>query len=250
MTATATGDGDALVLYGSDFNYRAERTSFRGGIAHFAIMPPDDHDDFKVSVMLGSLSPGQAATTKVVVRPQKHLLHLRVTSTKSTYQRGETVRFSVHVTDWRGTGEAASVLASATKATAATIAVALARPNAAYDALYTPQSPNGDYVVSLHSPGSPRISYLYPTASPSPTLSPLLPPQSAPTPQPTPAAQSSALEAQTIFWRNDLSTDAAGDAVVSIPLRQTASPGLYLFHVLALTKDAKVGEAYAWIRAR
>lgn len=249
MTSTSTGDGDALVIYGSGYVYRAKTTTFNNGMAHFTITPRGD-DDVKVSILLGSRFTGRAETTTVFVRPKKHLLHLRMASTKAIYTRPGSMDFTIHVRDWRGRVAASRLLVSITQGTAASIANALAHPDSVYHALYDPQPPNGDYVIQLDAPGAPHVSYLYPEKPSTSIPAPHRSARPAPMQTEVPQAKAPHFAPQTMFWRNDLTTDASGNATLRIPLQANVTPGIYVLHVIALTRDAKAGDAYAWVRVR
>lgn len=248
VTSIGTGDGDALVLFGSGFRYASTVAHFHRGIAHFTITPPKADDDFVVSVFEVSHSTNQALTSTIRVRPHRHLLRLTVTTPKGVYTRGSSAAFRIRVRDWRGTGRKARVLVSATQTTAAGIANALSQ-RTVYDTLYSPQAPNADYPMWTKTSADTRVSYLYPLPSPSPRATPWRPmPESSvtPTPSPPPAL----FPPQTILWNNDLESDVRGETEVRIPLPHSIVPGIYVFHAIAIAKDGSVGEAYAWITVR
>jgi hypothetical protein len=249
MTAVSTGDADALVLFGSDFRYASTVAHFHRGIAHFSVVPPKQDDDFDVSVFEAAPSSNQAQTATIRAQSHVHLLHLTVITPKHVYARGESAAFHIRVRDWRGDSRQSRILVSTTQTTAAGIATALARPMAVYDTLYSPQPPNADFVAWTTTPANTRVSYLYPVASPAPDTTPTRPmpePSATPTPSPPPAP----FPPQTIFWNNDLKTDARGALVVRVPFTSSMTPGIYLLHAIAIARDGSVGEAYAWVTVR
>jgi hypothetical protein len=243
MLVRSTADGDALVVFGAWRHYRSQVVRISGGVARFSIDPPTDVDDFQAMLFLpGATTSSLAASTTVTVTPKRHLLHVSIGCSPRTYLPGTALHACVSVRDWRGARVRARLFGELTQTSAAGIAAARARSNAAYDALFGVLNPPGDFATSWAFLGwLPKLE-LYPTPTPRPSPTPRITP--AP-PSPTPAPHGPFPRPQTLAWIQDASTNAGGDWRWRFPWPRDARPGQYLMHVIALADDGSVGEAYA-----
>ncbi len=246
LTATSASDGDALVSYGSDYDFQSQSAHFQNGVAQIQVRAPPELDDFQVGLVQATRAGDSRGTAQVSVAPKTHLLRLQLGCTwRKTY-------FCVQVSNWRGSGTGARLFVDVTAATRAAIVKAMAHPDAAYEALYSPGRLDNSLTASF-SPvfgaagtlGAPTTSYLYPPL-PSPESRGRLNQShtTAAPATPTPKAPRS-FEPQTVLWLNGVPTNPTGYTQISLPPTLKADR-YYLIHVIALGNHGEIGEAYTW----
>jgi hypothetical protein len=238
LTATSSSNGDALVFSGSAYDFNTKVARVRDGMAHVRAQAPPDLDDFTVGISQPMRDGQQWAYADVAVAPKRHLLHVQLGCLSGK------VSLCIRVSNWHGAEVPARLFVDVTTATRAAIVNAMTRSDAAYKALYTPlrtdfYSFTSSWSGSLAPPGT---SYLYTMPSRSGVAPSNHSP--APTPQPTPSPAPRTLPSETILWLNAVPTGRTGYLKVSLGNLRTQR--LYLIHVIALSADAEIGEAYTW----
>lgn len=240
VTARSPSNGDAMAFAGSDYLSHATSVTLPNGMGAFVVHSLPELDDFAVGVQQMSEDGREEGFTNIVVRPKKHLLHVRLGCFMKTNL------LCVDVSDWRGDRVRARLFVDITQTTEAMVINALARKNAIYEALYTPAHPDYGFTTSWSGKlAAPAKSYLYPAPTPAPI------PSNRPTEVPSaplPADQIARnLASQTAVWLNGLRTDGFGFFKLSLS-GKLKPKRLYLIHVVAIGSGGEVGESYASTR--
>ncbi len=236
VTATSVRDADALVATGSPNDPHVFVVPFREGVAHFLLAPRSETDEVEAKIEAGT--PGGEATGNVfvAVRPQRHRLAVSIGCLR------DLVRICVRVADAGGHATPARLFIDVNPTTLAAVLNGQTGllPEPAYSALFadTPwpavSTPWGGGLLT------PPVSYLYPSAA-NAAARVLI--ERANTP---PQHSELMPSLPPVVWLDDVATDRRGTATLRLSPRFVAGRR-YSVHVIAVSNDGDVGEAYAWV---
>jgi hypothetical protein len=225
-TAVSQTDGDALVLSGSDRDFHATVVRFENGVTRFSLAYAHRFDDLDGAIYEPTVGGRARGYINVALSPQLHKLDVAIGCLSGLKKA------CVRVANAGGAKTVARLFVDVSPTSEAAIAKRLNNPPA-YESAYGAYSPGSDVTMLWRGGlGTPATSYLYSRAK-----ADVAPIRQPPRPISYPA----------LVWLDGVSTNRNGYAIV--PLSATFFIGrLYLVHVIAVSADGDVGEAYAWKR--
>jgi hypothetical protein len=241
VVAIIPSNRDGFALSGSGDRFDAVPVHPVDGIARFTVPSRNDMDDFRVAVFEDS-DLWQPTVATVHAAQRRHMLHVSVACSRGAFTSHEPVRLCARITDWQGQRVAAHLYVSVSLVSGAAIARAQASENEAYETLFQPQDPNGQFLwwpMNVATTGA--TSYLLPTPSPPPPVqvkpgtSGSITANTNPTPPPP----------QTVMW-SDVRCDRISACVIDVTWPDAATNGTYLLHVVAVRADGSIGDRYTW----